>query len=80
MSEHSIITMIGEDVEIEVFFDYTPAQKQTNWDPHYPSEVDVNAILLMVNETVDFLGILSEEIFEGIRLQCFEDRESNDDR
>jgi len=74
MSERSIETSI-EDVDVVVWFDYTPAQRQTLTDPAWDSEVTINAI--ETKGRVDIQNALFGADVEAMRLECFEAMEGD---
>lgn len=83
MSEHSITTHIGEDIEVLVWFDYQPKEKQTHDDPGCDSEVTINGVMtgnLDGDGGQCLMSVLSTDIMMGLRLQCFESMETTNDR
>jgi len=59
------------ELEMVVFYDYTPPQKETLTDPSWPEEVEINAVCIDGVELDDWLtkekmDLLKEEILEQV--------------
>lgn len=65
-------TTIGADIEIEVFFDYESAQRQTEDSPGHEAEVEINTVYLAGSNTLEISEILSEEILKQLDVECHE--------
>lgn len=74
--EHFIETHIGDEIAVTVWFDYEPAQKQTQLDPSLASEVTINAVYVDGFIKYDIGEVLSPDTLEDLRLKCFEHMES----
>lgn len=79
MSDPFIQTSIGSDVDVKVFFDYMPEEKQTFFDPGCASMVMINAVLVDGDEGKDILDELSGECIGNLSTKCIEDYEQEPD-
>lgn len=70
MSEHTLVTQIGSDVEVLILFDYQPYEKPELNYPGCASQVTINAVYVDSDKGKDLLDTLSEEIFAGLEEQC----------
>jgi hypothetical protein len=70
MSEIEFKTYIGEDVEVVVFFEIQPEEKQTRYYPGCPEEVVFNDITLMDGKSIS--DLLKQEVFDTLEIQCKE--------
>lgn len=76
--ENNIQTVIGDEIEVTVYFDYEPEQQQTHWDPGFTSQIEINAVCVDGNEERNIAEVLSREILRHLELKCFEYMESEE--
>lgn len=71
MSEHTLDTVLGDEIEVKVIFDFQPEEKQT-WDyPGYPASVDIEAVLVNGREDSDIQAVLSDKVIDSLTMECF---------
>jgi len=73
--EHSVSTVIGDEVEVTVYFDYDPGQIQTYTQPGFPADVIINAVCVDDNQNKDIEDVLSHETLASLHITCFEHME-----
>jgi len=86
MSSHDIPLMVGDDVEVVVYYEYTPAEKQT-WDhPGCEAEIEISGVYLKVehgsklpHHPVDILSLIDDSIFDEIEQKIWDSLEGYDD-
>ena len=79
MSNHKFKTHIGDEVEVEVEFDYSPAEVETRYYPGCAEEVDVCSVEIEGDCTKDILEILSDPVIKALEVECFEHLNSMSD-
>lgn len=72
MKEQKMKTQIGSEIDVTVFFDYTPEQKETYFDEGICSLWTVNAVLVDGDESKDILEVLSDAQVEILSQECEE--------
>lgn len=70
MSEIEYKTYIGEDVDIVVYFEIQPEEKQTRYYPGFPMEVIFNDITLVDGPSI--VDLLRDEVIDGLKVECIE--------
>jgi len=73
--EHSVETVIGDEIEVTVYFDYDPGQIQTYWQPGFKADVIINAVCVDDNQNKDIEDVLSHETLASLQITCFEHME-----
>ena len=68
-SEKTIQSVIGEDTECKVYFDYHPPFHGSRTDPPHHAEVIINSVMV---KNGDFLDDLSKSALERLEQECFE--------
>jgi hypothetical protein len=80
MSEHTIKSTIGEDLSVEVSFDYEPAEAMTYDHPGCNADV-VNIVAHHIADGMfrkDITDDLSAKCMDRLKMECFESVENSD--
>lgn len=70
MGEIKYKTYIGEDVNVIVYFEIQPEEKQTMEYPGCPMEVIFNDITLVDGPSI--VDLLRDEVIDGLKADCIE--------
>ncbi len=76
MSEISIKTNLGDEIDVTVYFDYQPVERQTHDHPGCDSDVTINAVCVDNDEKKDIQIIIRDSVLESLRMECFEHMEA----
>lgn len=72
---NSIKTFI--EIEVEVFFDYSPFSPQTQTDPECPAEIEnISVGIIGQQGTVDIVDVLDKSTVQDLESQCMESMNS----
>lgn len=69
MSENKLLTHIGDDTAVTVYFDYWPAEKETHDCPACDAAVIIVSVVIGEDELIE---CLSNECLEQLSQQCLE--------
>jgi len=72
MAEETLNTHIGSEINVTVFYDYRPEEKQTYYDPGVDSLVTINAVYVDADESKDILEVLNNDWIETLESRCEE--------
>ena len=70
--ENSIVTQIGSEIFVMVYFDYQPEVAETHDDPMVHSEVTINSVITGGKDS-DILECLNDEWLNRLKEECEED-------
>ena len=65
-------TVVGDEVEVKVAFDYTPRQEEARTDPYIPDDVRINGVLVGGKDEQDIIAVLCEDTIDALRVECFD--------
>ena len=65
-------THIGEEISVEVHFDYQPYERPTNTYPGAEASVTITEVRVDSDKDKDIFGILSEAVLEDLEGRCEE--------
>ena len=71
-SEFTMTTVIGDEINISVMFDYQNHENTAYDDPGCDSEVTINAVLVAGRDDQDIKAILSDKVIDNLVIECFE--------
>ena len=82
MKEQLLVTMIGEDLSVKVYFEYQPEEPETLEEPGCPSEVTINNVFVDSELEQDIEDCLNERTLDKLKEECQQMLidESEDDR
>lgn len=69
-------THVGSEIDVTVYFDYSPSEPVTRVDPGCESSVTINAVYVDWDEGKDILEVLDVDCQNRLELQCLEAVES----
>jgi len=72
MSEKSILSNIGDNTQVLVFFDYQPKEKATNDYPGCDSEVTITNIIIGGIVINNIMEDLNAKCLDRLKMECFE--------
>lgn len=71
--------IIGENIEVTIHFDYTPASPQAPTEPPWNSTVEISAVRITSYDPItktefheDIVAILSENAIDEFKVKCHE--------
>jgi len=79
MSEHSITTTIGMDLEVTVYFDYDAAEPETNTEPGVPSSVTLSEVEVYGEKGYQLIDVLCEGTLDLLTAECLKSVENSDE-
>jgi len=73
MSEHNFETVVGYEIDITVYFDFSPAEEETRIDPGWPAKVDITAVRVdgIVNQDIQY--VLSDTVLDALKMECWDE-------
>lgn len=70
--EYKLDTHIGDEIAVTVYFDYTPAQLMTWYEPAIDAAVELNGIYVDDNEAKEIGEILCDSCLDDLEQRCLE--------
>lgn len=67
-TRHSFKTLIGEGLEVTVWFNHTNGRPQTHLEPEEHAEVEG---LEVFSGLIDIVNALSESLIDELEIECF---------
>jgi len=74
----SLNLMVGDDVEVVVYYEYAPAEKQTLEYPGCEARIEISGVYLKADEgsklpahPVDILSLIDDSIFDEIEQEIW---------
>ena len=72
MTEQSLVTEIGYDVSVEVFFDHDRGEAETHDCPASPEVITINSVIVVGGTSDCILDICSNDIHTSLMDLCQE--------
>ena len=67
-----IVTTLADEINVSVYFNYNPEEKQT-WDyPGCNESIDIEAVLVNGDEDKDIQAVLSDRTINSLIVECFD--------
>ena len=63
-------TIIGDNTEATVIYNYQPPEHQTDYEPRVEASIEIEEVLILGDNIKDDL---SADKLEAIRMECWED-------
>ena len=79
-SQLSIVTTIGMDLEVTVYFDYDAAEPETEIEPGVPSSVTLSDVEVYGEKGYQLIDVLDEGTLDLLTARCLESVENCDER
>ena len=67
---HNFSTILTDEIEVTVYFDFEPEEKQTHDCPGCPAELIINTVLIDDNENKDVLYVLNDLSIEALEKEA----------
>ena len=67
-TRNNFTTLIGEDLEVTVWFNQTNGRPQTHLEPEEHAEVEITEVF---SQGIDIVSVLSDGLIDDLELECF---------